>query len=358
MLPPRAAHLVIRHFDSIDAFVSRHLVAKRPLGETALTSILCQLLDDEYQSLYNLTYPLKALNQDLAGDGSLIRLSYQVETHEYDARVERWVTQADLGLVINYRDYLSYRKSWSLAWLLQAKRLSAEARGALRYTEASRFGGIDRKQEERLKRLRDVVGVDFIRHLLYCPRPSVLDSGTRGKLSYLRVEELSDGIFDYAVGLEIHGDLSSETPTLEAGIFLSHLDDMPPNLGRLHQGTLSRYCPLSWFMVQCFTSSAGRRGPVPRPLPPMGGDGPGIIGGNRPVSLSPDSSLPAAVTPQPGSAEWAHGLVRGNGAAIAGLIRSLDIPQNGEFRFLPAHTIVIDIRVGHDLDPDQRSLAI
>jgi hypothetical protein len=355
MLPPRAVHLVIKHFDSIDAVVARRMIGRRPWGEPALTSLLCELLDDEFQSDYNLEYPLEQLNRDLARDGSLTRLSYQVQTHEYGPDLERWVTQSDLGLVINYRDFLTPSASWSLAWLLQAKRLTSNAPASLLYTETSRFGGVDRAQEERMKRLRDVVDVDFVRYLLYCPRPSMLDSATRGKLAYLRSQTLSSEIFDFTMGLEVHTDLGAEVPTLEAGLFVAQMEARPSNLGRLHQGVLSISWPLSWFFIECFLESARMIGPG------LGGRGPGSlrsIGGNRPLPVVPDAPLPRFDGPPGTPLEWAHGLVRGQRDAILVLVGTLDMPNSAEFRILPAHTVTIEISVGHDLDPNHRIIEI
>ena len=47
MIPLHCLHMLLRHFDSIDALVSSRLMRKRPWLEPALTQLLCDLLDGE-----------------------------------------------------------------------------------------------------------------------------------------------------------------------------------------------------------------------------------------------------------------------------------------------------------------------
>src|SRR5437762_2342562 len=143
MIPPKAIRLIIRHLDSLDRVVSRRMGRKRPWLETGLTSYLCDLLDDDTQAEERLDYPLDELNRDLGNLDGLLRATFRVDTHEYAPQLERWVTQADLGFVINVIDHLLPDHSWSIAWLLQAKRLTPDHHGKAQYSESSRFGGID-----------------------------------------------------------------------------------------------------------------------------------------------------------------------------------------------------------------------
>ena len=151
MITPKAIHLIIQHFDALDQAVSKHLNRKRPWSEPALTSLLCDLLDQDVQEEENLSYSTADLNQDLAEIDGLMKITFAVDTHEYDASMEHWVTQADLGFVINFQDHLLPDESWSLPWLLQAKRLYPVQRNPLKYTEISRFSGIDPKQQQRIE---------------------------------------------------------------------------------------------------------------------------------------------------------------------------------------------------------------
>lgn len=341
MISPRTIHLLIRHFDSIDAAVSKRMVRKRPWLETALTSFLCDLLDEEVQSEEKLDYPLETLNHDLAqGDGAT-HVSFLIETHEYGPDVERWITQSDLGLVINYRDYMLPEDSWSVAWLLQAKRLTPNPGDFRTYTESSRFGGMDAEQKKRINTLRGAVGIDFILYLLYSPRPSFLDEVTQKKLAHLRTKYLTNDIYDFTLGLELRDDFLSGNSTLAAGLFISEIDHLARNLGTLHAQILNGCWPFSWFLAVHFASGIRRDHIRPE--------------GAR-VKIYPDGRPHRIRRPEEQNAEWAHGIVKGDPTAIRRVQTTLGIERDTEFRFLPAHTLVIDIAVGRDLNPEFRTI--
>nr|VFJ58919.1 MAG: hypothetical protein BECKDK2373C_GA0170839_106831 [Candidatus Kentron sp. DK] len=57
MLSPRAIHLFLKYFDSIDEVLSRRLVRKRTWDEPALTFLLTELLDEDAQPDHSLPYP-------------------------------------------------------------------------------------------------------------------------------------------------------------------------------------------------------------------------------------------------------------------------------------------------------------
>jgi hypothetical protein len=255
MIPPRAIALVIRHLDAIDRAVSARMSRKRPWLEPSLTSLLCDLLDSETQEVERLAYPLQQLNQDLAAQDGLVSIAFQIQTHEYAPQMERWVSQADLGLVITITDYLLPFEEWRLSWLLQAKRLRPNRSGTL-YSEASRFGGMDARQHERLLRLASVVDVPFIKYLLYCPRPSGVDPVTEKKLAHLRNRALADVIFDHVLGLHLHEELGRLDSSLAAGVLVSSPEGLPANLGKAHAGMLEPVCPLSWFLARHLLPSA------------------------------------------------------------------------------------------------------
>ena len=70
MLSPIAFDLIIKYFDAVDRAVAARLSRKRPWSEPALTSLLCDLLDEETQEGQNLSYTLRQLNDELnAFDG-------------------------------------------------------------------------------------------------------------------------------------------------------------------------------------------------------------------------------------------------------------------------------------------------
>jgi hypothetical protein len=151
MISPKAVHLIIQHLDTIDKAVSRRLSRKRPWSEPSLTSLLCDLMDQETQNEEKLEYSIEELNKDLSEIDGLLDVSFVIETHEYSPKVERWVTQSDIGFVINFEDHLLPHESKKISWLLQAKKLFPDNRNPLSYSEASIFQSHDSKQAERIK---------------------------------------------------------------------------------------------------------------------------------------------------------------------------------------------------------------
>jgi hypothetical protein len=340
MISPEAARLVIRHFDAIDQCVSRRTCRKRPWLEVAITSYLCDLLDEDTQLDTGLSYSIADLNRDLSASDGLLDLTLSIDTHEYDARLERWVTQADLGLILRFEDHLLPGMSWSTAWLLQAKRVYPDSRNPLRYSELSRLAAVDGSQHARMARLNEVIGLEFIRYMFYCPRPEFLDEVTRRKLFHLRRQGLLGQIFDYTLGLELHDAVNRPDSSLAAGIFVSRLDDAPDALGDIHSSIFGATLPLSWFVVSHFFSSGpsshfGQQDRSPerqRPIRP----------GRRGASSDPD--------------DWAHGIVRGDPQAIERLVGALGDEVGGPWPVLPAHTLTLEFGVGSRLDPEHRRI--
>lgn len=258
MISLKAIRLMLKHFDAIDHCVSKRMMRKRPWSEPALTSLLCDLLDQDDQVDEKITYSIEQLNADLAEEDGLVDISFEIETHEYGPDLERWVTQADLGLVLKFDDLLLPRNSWSRAWLLQAKRVSPDRRRPSQYTEAAGFRSLDPDQKQRMIQLRDFVGCDFIRYLLYCPRAEFLETTVRLKLQHLRNWALTGDIFDFALGLQLREDLLSASPTVDAGLFVSQIEKTPYCLGGVYRAIFSKCSPFSWFILSQFSGDRSR----------------------------------------------------------------------------------------------------
>jgi hypothetical protein len=339
MISPKAVNLIIQYFDAIDEAVAKRMVRKRPWSEPALTSLLCDLLDENTQDEERLRYTLAKLNNDLSELDGLFNVSFSIETHEYDSRMERWVTQADLGFIIKFEDCLLPSESWCIAWLLQAKRLYPDSRDPLRYTEVSHFRALDSQQKLRMKILNDTIGIPFVRFLLYCPRPLSLDEEIRRKLTYLRNKRLSSNIFDYTLGLKLHDELSSSNSSLAAGIFVTKSIELPTNLSAIHANILGAFCPLSWFLashlvedrLECIDDRIRFNGRISR----------------KSKRLSDDND---------GDPDWAKGIVSGDPDAIERLLSVLNEKNQGSFPVLPAHTLTVKISVGKDMNPDTRRI--
>ena len=261
MLSPRAIHLFLKYFDSIDQSLSSRLVRRRTWDEEALTFLLTELLDDEAQVDHNISYPHHSFLKDLSATDEPLAISVQLDTHSYPKSMERYVTQSDIGFILTYQDQFNPKASFRSGWLLQAKRLfHSTRRHEHGFTVNSQFGSVDYEQHARMVRLRDWAKCDFIRYLLYCPRPSGLERGVREQLSSARSIALSNDIFDYALGLELRDDLLSASPTTAAGMHIALLDALPDSLLKVHQSLFHGVTPFSWFIVSQLARNAGIRG--------------------------------------------------------------------------------------------------
>lgn len=325
MLSPRAIHLFLKYFDSIDEVLSRRLVRKRTWDEEALTFLLTELLDEDAQGDHTLSYPHDELINDLSSSDEPLSLSVQLETHSYPKPMERYVTQADIGLILSYEDQFNHDLSFRRGWLLQAKRLfPTRHKYEHGFTENSRFESQDLAQHDRMRRLRDWAECDFIRYLLYCPRPSSLDKSVRERLSAARARALAADIFDYALGLELRDDFLSANPTVAAGMFVALLDGLPDSLLAVHGALFTSVSPISWFIVSQLAQTEGINCRSERMM----------------MGRGSDSNLNNPVI---------EGLIRGDADAIRQddtLVALLDDIEQA--RILPAHTVSVRVINGID----------
>ncbi len=332
MLTPRAFRLVLKHLDEIDAHFAQKLTRRRPWSETALTSLLADLLDQDTQDEAGLAYGIKNLNDELAAADGVLRVEFKIETREYLPQQERWVTQSDLGLVIRYDDHFVRRDSWKQAWLLQAKRVSPSLHKVPMYTELSPFGGRDAEQHTRILKLQEAVGADFLQYLLYCPRPSNLQGEVRAKLAYLRNRALAGLIFDYADGLALRDDLLNEVTTVGASMFLTRPDQLPRTLGEVHANVFRSTLPFAWFIALHFAQPATLHR---------------LANGMPRASVPHDFRTLRREETTPEAEELAEGIVTGTPAAVN---RAIEIVGGNDdtygVRFLPPHTLTIRVSAG------------
>lgn len=315
MLSPYATSLILKHFNAVDEAVSEKLLRSRIRNEEEMTKSLIDALDEKYQRLEGVNYLVEDLRKDLniAGESTLIELD--IETHIYSKQFEAYVSQADLGLVIQYKNHYEPRLSKSWSWLLQAKRVFPVNDTPIEYSADSRFKSFDKDQHEQIQKLVEYVGVDFFRYILYCPRPKSLGDETRKDLNYLRGVALQDMIFDFTYGLELRDDLRNGSPTVEAGIFISQIDPFPSNLGDVHRKVFHKTIPFSWFLLEHFS-------------------------GNEYLYLDEDESWPRNQ-----DHEFVQALVRGDAEAVREILATFDLPEQ-ELRILPPATITVTISHG------------
>lgn len=326
MVAPHVFANIIRYFDAIDRVVAARMARKKPWDEPALTSLLCELMDDGTQADWPLVYTLSQLSSDLGSIEGIVRIALTIDTHEYNPTWEHWVTQADVGIVIRLEDRMLPQRSFSIAWLLQAKRLYPRPRTLGNFDEACRFLSVDANQHARMQHIQSCVGVPFVRYLLYAPRPSALTELTRHKLAHLRNVALSGQIFDFTHGLHLYSELSQADSSLAAGVFVADSTAAAFSLGEVHSRVFSSNFPLSWFVASHLLPSHPQFATQ------------GFL--RNPRFRAGDSA----------SEEWAEGIVTGNEDAVQRLLEDLQESGAPALPLLPRHTIEIKIVTGPDGD--------
>lgn len=349
MLSPIAFDLIIKYFDAVDRVVAACLSRKRPWYEPALTFLLCNLLDDETQEDQNLSYTLRQLNEELSSFDSL-EIYATLTTHQYPSRIERWVTQSDLGFVVNFNNLMIPDDSWSASWLLQAKRLYPTSSNPVRYDETSRFDGMKKEQHKRIEELINATGVPFIKYLLYCPRVESLDHVTRQKIRHLHNRSLGAHIYDYTSGFQLYKERLKIDNSLGAGLLIADPFYLPkPNtFGAAHSEMLKMIKPLAWPSIIPLAWFLALQ--LANQCPDEA---------RQYVSRRPNRLPPTATPPNRSSLNWVHGIVTGDKEAVE---RALELFNNGNEQepepFLPPHTLTIGVYVGHGLDPERRRIQL
>lgn len=148
VMTPYDAQCFIKYFSSVELVLGLRFSLSYPPDEEHLTSTLCELLDDKGAKLHNLPYSTENLNQDLSQGNGHLRTSVKIECAKYNRYQESHLTQSDIGIIINYRDYIDGSQSFRHGILVQAKRLYPQGDGT--YSLSSSYGGFDKDQHERL----------------------------------------------------------------------------------------------------------------------------------------------------------------------------------------------------------------
>jgi len=86
-------------------------------SETTLTEEFCALMDASTQRLEkSLLFEIDALTTALALNGSVVDIDLSIETLKHSASMEAYVSQADFGLVLEYRHAVLPAHDWSAAY--------------------------------------------------------------------------------------------------------------------------------------------------------------------------------------------------------------------------------------------------
>lgn len=276
-ITPREAKLLVKFLDAVDDSVSARLSSGFSPHEDHLTSLLCEMLDDNLTALNRLSFSLAELHDELAKDPRKLTAAISIETRKYPPHIERRLTSSDIGIIVSYRDHLVPGHSFESGVLFQAKKLfPSPRRGESAYSLDGRFESFDFKQLLRLV----VLGRDARRreethplrdeslchYLFYCPRPEAYDELSREEVHRYLVP--SGDIFDYAKGwhlYELASDPDRHVPGLIAadvrwleGKYVEWPDQGGPRIQKkrgipsardVFQAMWGHAQPLSWFLV-------------------------------------------------------------------------------------------------------------
>lgn len=228
-LTPREAKLLVRYLDAVDDAVTARLSSGFSPHEDHLTSLLCEMLDDELSAFNRVSFPLAELQAELAKDPHKLRAAFSIETRKYPPHIERRLTSSDIGIVVTYSDHVVPAHSFERGVLFQAKRLFASARrGSTPYSLDDRFESFEFDQLVRIATLDRNKGRGEMPHdmpldggvfhyLFYCPRPEAFNERSREEIHRYLIP--SGNIFDYAMGwhlYEIASDPDRHSPGLIA----------------------------------------------------------------------------------------------------------------------------------------------
>ncbi|MGY3342030.1 MULTISPECIES: hypothetical protein [unclassified Bradyrhizobium] len=251
MFGPQHLKYLISYFDGVDKALAKKLVRKHPPDEPALTNELCALLDADTQRVEPaLDYSLDQLNRDLAAVGDGLDFEITLDTHPHNMAMERYVSQSDFGLVLEYDNRVLPQENWRKAYLVQAKRLFRNPQSG-EYDHKARFQALNSDQSARLNRLAGILGSDGLYYAFYCPLVSALSVTTRTQVRALHTRNLSGRLYDGSSGLALR-DAVAVSGGIDAGIWMHELTTPPTLLPQLHAGAFRQALPLTWFLVERF----------------------------------------------------------------------------------------------------------
>jgi hypothetical protein len=169
MLPEKVRSCLYRFLIGVDEFVSRHAMLKpRPI-ENELTNKLVQSFNPENENVPGLDFSAKKFQrevEEISRDEcyeSPCKLTFSQEP--YTQTFEGSITQADLYLELKYHDPISELKSWTAAYLIQAKFPPTKDCHQTNIYQAIRY---DNQQITRIEKLKKLIGADSFKFIFYC----------------------------------------------------------------------------------------------------------------------------------------------------------------------------------------------
>ncbi|WP_317213861.1 hypothetical protein [Gluconobacter sp. GP1] len=333
MFGPQHLKYIIKYLEGIDFALSQKMRRSYAPDEPALTNELCALLDCKTQEIEKtLSYNLCDLNKDLDSVGDALDFEVSIDTYPHNSSMERYVSQSDFGIILEYENHVLPSTNWSAAYLLQAKKLYRNSKNN-EYDKSSRFMSSDTDQHKRIENLNKYLN-GHINYILYCPQLLDLTREAQIQMRALHNKNTAQLIYDYGIGLEFR-DFLTRNKGINSGVWLTTVDEKPKNLANLHSKSFESALPFTWFIIEHF-SQRGFSGAFRGLLQ----DGPIIARGK--------GSKNTVV----------RGIISGDSDIIKKVISEMkeeNAPEN--ITIIPKQSITIKVSVGKSLSPDQAQVS-
>lgn len=333
MFGPQHLKYIIKYLEGIDFALSQKMRRSYAPDEPALTNELCALLDCETQEIEKtLAYNLCDLNKDLDSVGDALDFEVSIDTYPHNSNMERYVSQSDFGIILEYENHVLPSTNWSAAYLLQAKKLYRNSKNN-EYDKSSRFISSDANQHKRIEKLNEYLN-GHISYILYCPQILDFTRETQIQMRAFHNKNTAQLIYDYGVGLEFR-DFLLKNKGINSGIWLTTADEKPTNLAKLHSKSFESALPFTWFIIEHFS----QRG--------FSGAFRGILQ-DRPIIARGNGSKNTVV----------RGIISGDPDIIKEVISEMkeeNAPEN--ITIIPKQSITIKVSVGKSLPPDQAQVS-
>ena len=178
-LTPAEMHFMEKFFDSVAGAISARMTSGSNVGEEALTFLLCEMMDENWNSSHVLSYDLAALTRDLLQCGDLHKVEVTFETHEHGKGFEGRHSYADLGIIVRYEDHID--GTFQKAILVQAKRLYKKNNG---YNLSCPYSEFKHDQFAKLTELQKKFGSNAACYLFYNPLRAAFDEDSQKQIAH------------------------------------------------------------------------------------------------------------------------------------------------------------------------------
>jgi hypothetical protein len=126
-LTPAEMHYMEKFFNSVANAISARMTSGSNVGEETLTFLLCEMMDENWNSSHVLDYDLASLSRNLIQCGNFHQVNVTFETHEHGKGFEGYHSSADLGIIMKIRLMEHFRKRFLSKQNASTRRITATA---------------------------------------------------------------------------------------------------------------------------------------------------------------------------------------------------------------------------------------